>query len=50
MPLSLAEPRLPKDLVPKPSLPLPISIDPFCSSIYGEPIPITNQESKKKKI
>jgi hypothetical protein len=50
MSLSLAKSRLPKDMVPKHSLPLPISVDPLSSSLFGEPIPISNQESKKVRM
>jgi hypothetical protein len=46
MPISLAESHCPQDLVPKPSLPLPISVDPLSSLLSGEPITISNRESK----
>jgi hypothetical protein len=36
---------LPQDLVPKPSIPPPISIDPLSSSLSDEPINIGIQES-----
>jgi hypothetical protein len=36
---------LPLDLVPKPSFHLPMSVDPLSSSLSGEPIPISIQES-----
>jgi hypothetical protein len=35
------ESSLPLDLVPEPSLPLPMSIDPISSSLFGELIPIS---------
>jgi hypothetical protein len=36
---------LPLDLVPKPSFHPPVSVDPLSSSLFGEPIPISSQES-----
>jgi hypothetical protein len=39
------ESSLPLDLVPEPSFPLPVSVDPLYSSLSSEPIPISSQES-----
>jgi hypothetical protein len=47
MSLNPTESHLPQDSVPKPSLPPPIPIDPLSSSLFVEPIPISNQESKR---
>jgi hypothetical protein len=44
MSLSLVESLLAQDRVPKPSLPLPISVDPLSSSLSSQPITIINQK------
>jgi hypothetical protein len=41
------ESSLPLDLVHEPSFPLPVSVDPLSSSLSGEPIPISIQESNR---
>jgi hypothetical protein len=33
---------IPLDLVPEPSFPPPVSVDPLSSSLFGEPIPISS--------
>jgi hypothetical protein len=38
---------LPLDLIPKPSFHPPVSVDPLSSSLSGEPIPISIQESNQ---
>jgi len=47
MSLSQEESHLSQDLVPKPSLTLPISFYPLYSSLSGEPILISNRESER---
>lgn len=47
MSLSLANSRLPHDLVHKSSLPMPILVDPLSSSLSGETIPHSNQKSTR---
>jgi hypothetical protein len=41
------ESSLPLDLVLEPSFPPPVSVDPLSSSLSGEPIPISIQESNQ---
>jgi hypothetical protein len=41
------ESSLPLDLVPEPSFPMHVSVDPLSSSLSGEPIIISIQESNQ---